>query len=182
MDLCVGAAGTTAENAESLELIARTSMLNDALEKWGDRVFTDARVRKALAQLAAQPSDTFLNELSRLLGKPEIRATKLCQSLARVMDAESLEVPQPSDGTAGTHKPKPPTGGPPGGGKGYALDHRLHGTLQRPPSIASSSSTSLARAGCGREPSDPQAVCRLLCRGRRASSRSKSRASGFSSI
>ena len=41
VDLSAEGTATTAEKAKSLELIARTSMLNDALEKWGDRVFTD---------------------------------------------------------------------------------------------------------------------------------------------
>jgi predicted transport protein len=116
----------TAEKAKSLELIGRPSMVNDALENWGDRVFTDARVRKALAQLAAQPSTKFLNELNDLLGKPEISSTKLRESLARVMDAESLEAPKSSITDAG-HKPKPSTGAPPKGGKEYSVEHHLAG-------------------------------------------------------
>ena len=126
VDLSAEGKATTAEKAKSLELIARTSMLNDALEKWGDRVFTDGRVRKALAHLAAQPSTKFLNELNQLLGKPEISAIKLRESLARVMDAEPAEAPQSRD-AGGAHKPKPPTGAPPGGGKEYSLDHHFAG-------------------------------------------------------
>ena len=123
----LSAEGTaTAEKAKSLELIARQSMVNDALENWGDRVFTDARVRKALAQLAAQPSTKFLNELNDLLGKPEISSATLRESLARVMDAESLEAPKASITDAG-HKPKPPTGAPPKGGKDYSVEHHLAG-------------------------------------------------------
>ncbi len=123
----LSAEGTaTAEKAKSLELIARPSMVDDALENWGDRVFTDARVRKALAQLAAQPSTKFLNELNDLLGKPEISSAKVRESLARVMDAESLEAPKSSITDAG-HKPKPPTGAPPKGGKDYSVEHHLAG-------------------------------------------------------
>ena len=127
VDLSVEGTSTATEKGKSLELIARQSMLNDALEKWGDRVFTDARVRKALAQLASQPSTKFLNELKGLLGKPEISATKLGESLARVMDAETVEPPKSGDVPAVVHKPKPPSGAPPGGGKDYSLDQHLAG-------------------------------------------------------
>jgi predicted transport protein len=123
----LSAEGTaTAEKAKSLELIARPSMVNDALENWGDRVFTDARVRKALAQLAAQPSTKFMNELNDLLGKPEISSAKLRESLARVMDAESLAAPKSNITDVG-HKPKPPTGAPPKGGKDYSVERHLAG-------------------------------------------------------
>lgn len=118
---------STAEVAKSLELIARHSMLTDALEDWGDRVFTDGRVRKALGQLAAQPTAQFVKELNQLLGKPEISLGKLRESLARVMDAKSLEAPKATKVVAPVHKPKPPTGPPPGGGKEYSLDHHLAG-------------------------------------------------------
>lgn len=126
VDLSAGGPATD-EKAKSLELIARQSMLNDALEHWGDRVFTDARVRKALAQLAAQPSTKFLDELNILLGKPEIPEINLRESLARVMDASSVESPKSSDVAATAHKPKPPTGSPPSGAKEYSLDHHLDG-------------------------------------------------------
>jgi predicted transport protein len=127
VDLSAEGGATAAEKAKSLELIAHHSMLDDALENWGDRVFTDARVRKALVQLAAQPSTKFLDELDQLLGKPEISATKLRESLARVMDAESLEAPKSGVVAAATHKPKPPTGAPSGAGNEYSLDHHLAG-------------------------------------------------------
>jgi predicted transport protein len=125
VDLGAEGAATAADMAKSLELIARQSMLTDALEHWGDRVFTDGRVRKGLGQLAAQPTAKFLKELNQLLGKPEISEAKLRDSLARVMDAKSLVVPKSSDVVAPAHKPKPPTGTPPGGGKEYPLEHHL---------------------------------------------------------
>ena len=121
----LGGESAAADTAKSLELIARNSMLNEALEQWGERVFTDGRVRKAIAQLAAKPSDQFLAELNQLLGKPEISATKLRESLARVMDAKSLEAPKSSAVAAPVRKPKPPTGSPPAGGKEYSLDDHL---------------------------------------------------------
>jgi predicted transport protein len=113
--------------AHDLELISRDSILEDSLESWGDRVFVDARVRKALGQLAAEPTTTFLAELGKLLGKPEITTEKLRDSLGRVLAPESLESPTPSGMPPAVHKPKPPVGSPPGAGKEYPLDHHLSG-------------------------------------------------------
>jgi predicted transport protein len=127
VDLGAANGATTLDMAKSLELIARQSIVDEALDHWGERVFTDGRVRKALGQLAAQPTTPFLNELGKLLGKPEISTDKLRESLARVLDAESLQTPKPSEATPTVHKPKPPVGNPPGGSKEYPLDHHLAG-------------------------------------------------------
>jgi predicted transport protein len=127
VDLGAAEVATTLDMAKSLELIARQSIFDDVLDRWGDRVFTDGRVRKALGQLAAQPTTPFLSELGKLLGKPELSTSKLSESLARVLDAESLEAPKPSEGTPAGHKPKPVVGAPPGGGKEYSLDQHLAG-------------------------------------------------------
>lgn len=124
VDLDAGDASTTTDMARSLGLIARQAIIDDRLALWGDRVFTDARVRKALGRLAARPTGAFIGELNRLLGRPEISATKLRESLARVLDAEELETSTPVEDAIGP-KPTPPVGTPPGGGKEYALDHHL---------------------------------------------------------
>jgi predicted transport protein len=126
VDFGAADAATTADMAKSLALISRESIVDDALDLWGDRVFTDGRVRKTLAHLAAQPTEPFMAELNKLLGKPEIPGAKLRESLARVLDAESLEAPTTNE-EAATPKPKPPVGKPSGAGKEYALDHHLAG-------------------------------------------------------
>lgn len=126
VDLSAADAATTADMAKSLALISRDSIVEDALDRWGDRVFTDGRVRKALGQLAAKPTAPFVAELEKLLGKPEVSTAKLGESLARVLDAESLGDPQPNEDPP-VSKPKPPVGKPPTVGKEYLLDHHLAG-------------------------------------------------------
>jgi len=38
------------------------------LDLWGERVFTDARVRKVLSELAADPPRGFLNAIEQAVG------------------------------------------------------------------------------------------------------------------
>jgi len=121
VDLAAADAATTTDMAKSLALISRQSIGDDALDLWGDRVFTDGRVRKALGQLGAHPTKTFVADLARLLGKPEISTAKLGESLSRVLDAESLEAPKSNSGSS-AQKPKPPASG-----KEYLLEHHLAG-------------------------------------------------------
>ena len=45
--------------AKPLQLLSRASLVNGELDLWGQRVFTDTRVRKALSQLAADPPRGF---------------------------------------------------------------------------------------------------------------------------
>ena len=65
--------------------------------------------------------------MNQLLGKPEISATKLRESLARVMDAESLETPQVGRRRRRRPQAEAADRAPPGGGKEYSLDHHLAG-------------------------------------------------------
>ena len=158
VDLGAATEATTLDMAKSLELIARQSILEEELDRWGERVFTDGRVRTALGQLAAHPNTSFLNEVGKLLGKPEISTSRLQESLARVLDAESLGAHKRAE-----HKPKPPGGIPLGGGKEYALDHHLAG---KPAAIKASRTTRSLRAGARRRchAPDTQTLCRLLRR------------------
>jgi hypothetical protein len=55
VDLADVAGGSAADAAKSLQLLSRESLMNGDLDLWGERVFTDTRVRKALSQLAADP-------------------------------------------------------------------------------------------------------------------------------
>lgn len=123
VDLAADEAATSGEIARSLELISHHSIADDQLDEWGERVFTDGRVRRALGDLAAEPSDPFVRELEKLLGKPEISREKVAESLLRVLDAEPMSAPVPTS----TPKSKPPSGKPPRGGKEYPLDHHLAG-------------------------------------------------------
>ena len=131
----LSAEGTaTAEKAKSLELIARQSMLNDALEKWGDRVFTDARVRKALAQLAAQPStNSSASPRSRRPNSARASPASWMLNRLRLRNRATSRTPRTSQSRRRVR--------PPGGGKDYSVEHHLAGKSAAI-STASSNSTS----------------------------------------
>jgi hypothetical protein len=61
--------------AKPLQLLSRASLVNGELDLWGERVFTDTRVRKALSQLAADPPRGFLNAIEQAVGRQQCRAT-----------------------------------------------------------------------------------------------------------
>ena len=54
--------------AKPLRLLSRASLVNGELDLWGERVFTDARVRKVLSELAADPPRGFLNAIEQAVG------------------------------------------------------------------------------------------------------------------
>jgi predicted transport protein len=89
-----------------------------SLDAFGDRVFTDTRVRKALAELAAAPPESFLSAVTDKLGHPVVPPGALHRSLARVLDAS---VPSPPMGPTPLGPPKPPVG-PPGPAKSHEYD------------------------------------------------------------
>jgi predicted transport protein len=127
VDLGSEDAVATSETAKSLELISRQALLEGKLDGWGDRVFTDERVRRALGQLAVQPTDAFLKELTALLGKPEVLGVKLRESLTRVLNVDSSKARGSGEVVPPKPKPRPALAGPPGGTKEYPLDHHLAG-------------------------------------------------------
>ena len=100
-------------------------MQDGDLDRFGERVFTDGRVRQALADLAADPPAALLNAITTRLGHPNVPVDALKRSLARILDA-----PAPAAAPGGTGvatKPATPPPGPPTPPKGqeYDLDHHL---------------------------------------------------------
>jgi predicted type IV restriction endonuclease/predicted transport protein len=116
--------GSTSEVAQALQLLDRDALANGALEEWGERVFTDNRVRQALGTLAAKPPTELINLLSKAVGKPEVSAERLQESLTRIIDVGE-------EGgravTPGPVKTKKPPEKPPEKGKQLPLDHHLGG-------------------------------------------------------
>jgi hypothetical protein len=74
----------TAEKAKLLTLISRAAVESGELDSFGDRVFTDTRVRKALAELAADPPQSLMDALGARLGPPAVAAGALKRSLGRI--------------------------------------------------------------------------------------------------
>jgi predicted transport protein len=81
------------EVAQSLELVGRQALIEGDLDLWGERVFTDVRIRQALADLVANPPKGFLGAVSDAVGAPEVSPEALQESLARVLDVASIVAP-----------------------------------------------------------------------------------------
>ena len=127
IDLTEGNGESSAEIAQSLGLIGRKALISGDLDLWGDRVFTDTRIRHALATLAAKPSKTFLGEIQAAVGSPEVPVEALTESLARVLDVGAGDSLGPKMiAPKGRQKPSK-AAGPSGAGAGkqYDLSHHL---------------------------------------------------------
>lgn len=81
------------EVAQSLELVGRQALIDGDLDLWGERVFTDVRVRQALAALVADPPKGFLSAVGDAVGAPDVSSEALQESLARVLDVASAAAP-----------------------------------------------------------------------------------------
>jgi predicted transport protein len=114
--------GSTNELAQALQLLSRDSLVKGDLEAWGERVFTDNRVRQALGTLAAKPPPELIAMLGKALGKPEVSADRLQESLARIID-----VAKPIGPVTVARGSKKPPEKPPKRGQDYPLDHHLGG-------------------------------------------------------
>jgi predicted transport protein len=116
---------TPADKARLLRLISREAVGAGDLDRFGERVFTDGRVRKALAELASDPPKAWLDAVSMKLGHPDVPVDGLKRSLARILDAPT-PTPRPSTGVP-PHKVAVSPPGPPSPPKGqeYDLDHHL---------------------------------------------------------
>jgi len=127
-DLTEAASGAASEVAKALQLIGFKSLLDGELEDWGERVFVDKRVRKALASLAQKPPTTLIQVVADSLGKPAISTDRLRESLARILDVAdgSATLNSSSGGKAAplTAAPGEPKSAP---SKEYTLDHHLDG-------------------------------------------------------
>ncbi len=122
VELANGAA-PPADKANLLRLISRAAVTSGELDQFGDRVFTDGRVRKALSELGSDPPQAVLDAVAGKLGHPAVPVDALRRSLARVLDA-----PAGASGTEPASKGHP--AGPPEPpsvpkGQEYPLDHHL---------------------------------------------------------
>lgn len=88
VDLADVAAGSAAEAVASLQLLSRKSIIDGSLDLWGERVFTDTRVRQALGQLASDPPEVLLGVILGAMGKPDVEPSRLRESVARVFDSQ----------------------------------------------------------------------------------------------
>lgn len=124
VDLADVASGSSNDPAKAFQLLARDSIISNSLDDWGERVFTDTRVRQALGALARDQPHAFVDAIIKAMGKPEVPADRLRASIARVFDAQVGAIGQ--DGKA---RPSAPDALP---GKGasdnreeYPLSHHL---------------------------------------------------------
>ncbi len=113
-----------ATKARMLGLVSREAVADGRLDAFGEAFFTDARVRAALARLAAHPPDAFVDAVVRELGHPAVATDTLVRSLTRVLDAEAppdaTPASQPDGSARSTVGPTPPRRG-----RAYELDHHL---------------------------------------------------------
>ena len=113
---------STAEKAKLLNLVSRAAVDSGELDRFGDRVFTDARVRKALADLATDLPGPLVDALAARLGPPAVSPEAIKRSLARILD-----IPVAAASPPHPVLPSAPPAGPPAPPKGqeYPLDHHL---------------------------------------------------------
>lgn len=106
-----------------LRLVSREAVQGNELDAFGDRMFTDTRVRKALAELAAKPPSALLEMLAGKLGNPVVPTDALGRSLMRVLDVAGSSTPAPEP-QAPPKKPPPGPAVPPKTAE-YSLEHHL---------------------------------------------------------
>ena len=113
--------------AKLFRLISNESVVDGTLDRYGERVFTDSRVRAALAALAIDPPPALVEALGTKLGHPQVPVDALQRSLARIFDAPSSSTPKTATISA---LPSAPAAGPPqppqpAKGQEYSLEHHL---------------------------------------------------------
>jgi hypothetical protein len=105
VDLRKAAVGSPADTA-NVPLLSRDSVADGSLALYGEqKVFTDPRVRAVLAQLAASPSDAFIDAINQAIGEHKVSRERMRASLGRVLVVETTPVaPRPTTVRA----PEPP--------------------------------------------------------------------------
>ncbi len=115
-----------ADVARSLELLGRQALIDGDLDLWGERVFTDVRIRHALADLVANPPKGFLDVVRDAVGAPEVSPEALEESLARVLDVASVAAPARAGGGGSRGKTPKATGKGKFASKGKEFDLSHH--------------------------------------------------------
>lgn len=120
-----------AGRAGDLELISRKAVEEGRLDDWGERVFTDSRVRVALAELASSTPSVLTSALDSKLGQPKIAQDRLQDSLVRILAGGTAPASSPGKGAKQSPAhPQPKAKG--GKSDGYGLDHH---TASKPAAV-----------------------------------------------
>ncbi|MCE0488272.1 DUF5655 domain-containing protein [Ornithinimicrobium sediminis] len=115
-----------ADRLRQLRALSRDAVSSGELDALGERVFTDTRVRAALANLATNPPREFMKLLSDRLGHPAVSSEALRRSLVRVLDGDvTTPAPLATEPTPASAKGVGPAVPPKG--KEYDLDHHIGG-------------------------------------------------------
>ena len=102
-----GEDGRRADVLRSLRMLSRDAVGAGALDEWGESVFTDVRVRSALATLGADPSPDFLRGVVAAVDGPPIEPDRLRSSLARILGQHlAVSGSEPLVGVAPTPTPE----------------------------------------------------------------------------
>lgn len=122
------------DRVRHLRTISREVVASGELDALGERVFTDGRVRVALADLAEDPPGELITMLTDRLGHPPVPEAALRRALIRVLDADSSLAQVTAPGKhrhreAASSSTSTPTAGPaqPAKRKEYELEHHLGG-------------------------------------------------------
>lgn len=116
----------SSDAAKLLASIGREAVLDGSLDRFGERTFTDNRVRRALATIAVAPPKAFIETVREQLDHPPVPDDALRRSLARIFDARDAE----SEGATTKRREGEPhisQVGPaqPPRGQEHPLDHHL---------------------------------------------------------
>lgn len=109
-----------------MKALSKETVESGGLDALGERVFTDTRVRKALAALATNSSASFLDLVSGELGQPSVPLEALQRSLERVLDV-AVTKQEPLAPKPGGIKYEPVGPLTPAKGGQFDLNHHLGG-------------------------------------------------------
>jgi predicted transport protein len=116
---------SASEKAKLLALIGREAVEAGALDNFGERVFTDARVRAALESLSLNAPEMLIKAIGSHLEGPNVQPDAIRRSLARILD---FKLPaQIGDMFLGTSKKSGLGPSAPPKGQEYEIDHHLDG-------------------------------------------------------
>ncbi len=116
VDLADSENGRMAEVVQSLQRLSREAVAAGKLDEWGERIFTDIRVRSALQALVAKPPEQLYSLLEDAIAKPVPNREQLQRSLQRILDVPVTPATPP----AGTGKAPPAAAGQGGTSSGAA--------------------------------------------------------------
>jgi predicted transport protein len=114
------------EKAKLLSLVSREAVEAGELDNFGERVFTDARVRAGLESLAHDAPEALIRAIGSRLEGPDVQPDAIRRSIARILDFKLP--PSTGDVFQPTNSAKTAVGLPtPPKGQEYELDHHLGG-------------------------------------------------------